>query len=165
MKDGLFGFLLDQENPADTIRPDGYPFRFLGCFGGLYGHPRLPYQNAPVACIIQYTGGENLAILDGRCNKGFAEKRPLSTKTEHRESQDFRGKHLDDKTFKEKEELAILTKTTAGKERAAAVVIHCAMGQCCPTWSFPLTQVFGYTNGRLYMGSCRSGRRTPGRRR
>ena len=58
-----------------------------------------------------------------------------------------------DKTFKTREELAAITEAVAGKDRSAAIVTYCDMGQCCPIWSYLLKQVLGYTNVRLYVGS------------
>ena len=59
----------------------------------------------------------------------------------------------EDKTFKTKEELAAIVETAAGKDRSAAIVTYCDIGQCCPTWSYLLTEVLGYTNVRLYEGA------------
>jgi thiosulfate/3-mercaptopyruvate sulfurtransferase len=58
-----------------------------------------------------------------------------------------------DKTFKTKEELAVITEAAIGIDRAAAIVTYCDTGQCCPIWSYLLKQVLGYTNVRLYVGS------------
>lgn len=57
-----------------------------------------------------------------------------------------------DKTFKSKEELAAIAEAAAGKDRNAAIVTYCDTGQCCPIWSYLMTQVLGYTNVRLYDG-------------
>ncbi|MEN6358644.1 MAG: rhodanese-like domain-containing protein [Smithella sp.] len=59
----------------------------------------------------------------------------------------------EDKTFKTKEELAAIVEAAAGKDRSAAIVTYCDIGQCCPTWSYLLTEVLGYTNVRLYEGA------------
>ena len=56
----------------------------------------------------------------------------------------------DDKTFRTKEELAVIVEAAAGKDRSAAIVTYCDIGQCCPTWAYLMTQVLGYTNVRLY---------------
>jgi len=58
-----------------------------------------------------------------------------------------------DKTFKTKEELTAIVEAAAGKDRSAAIVTYCDMGQCCPTWSYLMKQVLGYTNLKLYVGS------------
>ena len=59
----------------------------------------------------------------------------------------------DNRTFKTKEELRTIAEAAAGKDRNAAIVTYCDAGQCCPTWSYLLTEVLGYTNVRLYIGS------------
>ena len=59
----------------------------------------------------------------------------------------------DDKTFKTKEELAQIVEAAAGKDRSAAIVTYCDIGQCCPTWAYLMTQVLGYTNVKLYSGA------------
>jgi thiosulfate/3-mercaptopyruvate sulfurtransferase len=59
----------------------------------------------------------------------------------------------EDKTFRTKEELAAIVEAAAGKDRSAAIVTYCDIGQCCPTWSYLLTEVLGYTNVRLYEGA------------
>lgn len=56
----------------------------------------------------------------------------------------------DDKTFKTKEELMEIVEAAAGKDRSAAIVTYCDIGQCCPTWAYLMTQVLGYANVRLY---------------
>lgn len=58
-----------------------------------------------------------------------------------------------DKTFKSKEELAAIAEAAIGIDRSAAIVTYCDVGQCCPTWSYLLTEVLGYKNVRLYVGS------------
>ncbi|MGB5218091.1 MAG: rhodanese-like domain-containing protein [Smithella sp.] len=58
-----------------------------------------------------------------------------------------------DKTFKTKEELAAIIEPVAGKDLTKAIVTYCDTGQCCPTWSYLLKQILGYTNVRLYVGS------------
>ncbi|HPC87113.1 MAG TPA: sulfurtransferase [Smithellaceae bacterium] len=58
-----------------------------------------------------------------------------------------------DRTFKTKEELKAIAEAAAGKDRNATIVTYCDAGQCCPTWSYLLTEVLGYTNVRLYIGS------------
>ena len=58
----------------------------------------------------------------------------------------------EDKTFKTKEELAFIAEAAAGKDRSAAIVTYCDTGQCCPIWSYLLTQILGYTNVKLYGG-------------
>jgi thiosulfate/3-mercaptopyruvate sulfurtransferase len=59
----------------------------------------------------------------------------------------------EDKTFRTKEELTAIVEAAAGKDRSAAIVTYCDIGQCCPTWSYLLTEVLGYTNVRLYAGA------------
>ncbi|NLA41112.1 MAG: sulfurtransferase [Smithella sp.] len=59
----------------------------------------------------------------------------------------------EDRTFKTKEELTVIAEAAAGKDRNAAIVTYCDAGQCCPTWSYLLTEVLGYKNVRLYVGS------------
>lgn len=59
----------------------------------------------------------------------------------------------DDKTFKTKEQLAEIVEAAAGKDRRAAIVTYCDIGQCCPTWAYLMTQVLGYTNVKLYAGA------------
>ena len=59
----------------------------------------------------------------------------------------------DNKTFKSKEELTVIAEAAAGKDRSAAIVTYCDIGQCCPVWSYLLTQILGYTNVRLYDGA------------
>lgn len=56
----------------------------------------------------------------------------------------------DDKTFKTKEQLTEIVEAAAGKDRNAAIVTYCDIGQCCPTWAYLMTQVLGYTRVRLY---------------
>jgi thiosulfate/3-mercaptopyruvate sulfurtransferase len=58
-----------------------------------------------------------------------------------------------DRTFKTKEELTAVVEAVAGKDRSRTIVTYCDIGQCCPTWSYLLTEVLGYTNARLYLGS------------
>ncbi|MFA7178054.1 MAG: rhodanese-like domain-containing protein, partial [Smithellaceae bacterium] len=59
----------------------------------------------------------------------------------------------EDRTFKTKEELTAIAEAAAGKDLNAEIVTYCDAGQCCPTWSYLLTEVLGYTNVRLYIGS------------
>jgi thiosulfate/3-mercaptopyruvate sulfurtransferase len=59
----------------------------------------------------------------------------------------------EDKTFRTREELTAVVEAAAGKDRSAAIVTYCDIGQCCPTWSYLLTEVLGYTNVRLYEGA------------
>jgi thiosulfate/3-mercaptopyruvate sulfurtransferase len=59
----------------------------------------------------------------------------------------------EDRTFKTKEELRAIAEEAAGKDLNAAIVTYCDAGQCCPTWSYLLTEVLGYKNVRLYVGS------------
>jgi len=59
----------------------------------------------------------------------------------------------EDRTFKTKEELRVIAESAAGKDRSAAIVTYCDAGQCCPTWSYLLTEALGYQNVRLYIGS------------
>jgi len=59
----------------------------------------------------------------------------------------------EDRTFKTKEELTVIAEAAAGKDRSAEIVTYCDAGQCCPTWSYLLTEVLGYKNVRLYIGS------------
>jgi len=58
-----------------------------------------------------------------------------------------------DKTFKSKEELAVIAEAAAGKDRSIPIVTYCDTGQCCPIWSYLLTQILGYINVRLYDGA------------
>jgi thiosulfate/3-mercaptopyruvate sulfurtransferase len=58
-----------------------------------------------------------------------------------------------DRTFKTKEELTAIVEAVAGNDRSQTIVTYCDIGQCCPTWSYLLTEVLGYTNARLYLGS------------
>jgi thiosulfate/3-mercaptopyruvate sulfurtransferase len=58
-----------------------------------------------------------------------------------------------DRTFKTKEELAEIAEAAAGKDRSKEIITYCDIGQCCPIWSYILTEVLGYTNVRLYDGS------------
>jgi thiosulfate/3-mercaptopyruvate sulfurtransferase len=58
-----------------------------------------------------------------------------------------------DKTFKTKEELNAIVEAAAGKDRSAAIITYCDMGQCCPIWSYLMRQVLGYPNVKLYVGS------------
>lgn len=59
----------------------------------------------------------------------------------------------EDKTFKTKEELNTIVEAAAGKDRSAAIVTYCDMGQCCPIWSYLMKQLLGYPNVKLYVGS------------
>ncbi len=59
----------------------------------------------------------------------------------------------EDKTFKAKEELAVIAEAAAGKDRSREIITYCDIGQCCPTWTYLLTEVLGYTNAKLYLGS------------
>lgn len=67
----------------------------------------------------------------------------------------------DDRTFKTKEELAAIVEAAAGKDRSAAIVTYCDMGQCCPVWSYLMKQVLGYANVKLYVGSMQEWTQTP----
>ena len=67
----------------------------------------------------------------------------------------------DDKTFKNKAELLKIVEAAAGKDRNAAIVTYCDIGQCCPIWSYLMTQVLGYTNVRLYDGGMQEWMQTP----
>jgi thiosulfate/3-mercaptopyruvate sulfurtransferase len=58
-----------------------------------------------------------------------------------------------DGTFKTKEELTAIAEAIAGKDRTKEIVTYCDIGQCCPTWSYLLIEVLGYTNAKLYPGS------------
>lgn len=66
-----------------------------------------------------------------------------------------------DKTFKTKEELTDIVEAAAGKDRSAAIVTYCDMGQCCPIWSYLMKQVLGYANVKLYVGSMQEWTQTP----
>lgn len=66
-----------------------------------------------------------------------------------------------DKTFKAKEELAAIAEPAVGKDRSVAIVTYCDTGQCCPIWSYLLTQILGYTNVRLYDGGMQEWMRDP----
>jgi len=66
-----------------------------------------------------------------------------------------------DKTFKTKEELTAIVEAAAGKNRSAAIVTYCDMGQCCPIWSYLMKQVLGYANVKLYVGSMQEWTQTP----
>jgi thiosulfate/3-mercaptopyruvate sulfurtransferase len=66
-----------------------------------------------------------------------------------------------DKTFKTKEELTAIVEAAAGKDRSAAIVTYCDMGQCCPIWSYLMKQVLGYANVKLYVGSMQEWTQTP----
>jgi thiosulfate/3-mercaptopyruvate sulfurtransferase len=59
----------------------------------------------------------------------------------------------DDYTFKGKDVLAVIAESVTGKDRKKAIVTYCDLGQCCPTWSFIMKELLGYTNVRLYDGS------------
>lgn len=66
-----------------------------------------------------------------------------------------------DKTFKNKEELTAIVEAAAGKDRSKIIVTYCDIGQCCPTWSYLLTEVLGYTNAKLYLGSMQEWMKDP----
>jgi thiosulfate/3-mercaptopyruvate sulfurtransferase len=59
----------------------------------------------------------------------------------------------DDGTFKSKDELAVIAESVAGKDRAKEIVTYCDTGQCCPTWSYLMREILGYSNIRIYDGS------------
>ena len=67
-----------------------------------------------------------------------------------------------DKTFKKKEELAAIVEAVAGNDRSREIVTYCDIGQCCPTWSYLLREILGYTNVRLYLGSMQEWMQDPG---
>jgi len=67
----------------------------------------------------------------------------------------------ENKTFKTKEELAQIVEAAAGKDRNAAIVTYCDIGQCCPIWSYLMTQLLGYTNVRLYDGGMQEWMQSP----
>ena len=67
----------------------------------------------------------------------------------------------EDKTFKSKEELSAIVEAAAGKDRNAAIVTYCDIGQCCPIWSYLMTQLLGYTNVRLYDGGMQEWMQAP----
>jgi thiosulfate/3-mercaptopyruvate sulfurtransferase len=69
----------------------------------------------------------------------------------------------EDKTFRTKEELAAIVEAAAGKDRSAAIVTYCDIGQCCPTWSYLLTEVRAIPTSVFTKARCRSGRRMPTR--
>ena len=58
-----------------------------------------------------------------------------------------------DKTFKTKEELAVIAEAAIGKDRNKEIITYCDIGQCCPIWSYILVEVLGYKNVRLYDGA------------
>jgi len=58
-----------------------------------------------------------------------------------------------DKTFKTKEELAVIAETAIGKDKEKEIITYCDIGQCCPIWSYILMEVLGYKNVRLYDGA------------
>ncbi|MEI6608679.1 MAG: rhodanese-like domain-containing protein [Deltaproteobacteria bacterium] len=58
-----------------------------------------------------------------------------------------------DGTYKTKEELAAIAEAAIGKDRTKEIITYCDIGQCCPTWSYLLIEVLGYTNAKLYPGS------------
>lgn len=58
-----------------------------------------------------------------------------------------------DKTFKSKEELSAIVETVAGSNLSKKIVTYCDIGQCCPIWSYILTEMLGFTNVRLYDGA------------
>jgi thiosulfate/3-mercaptopyruvate sulfurtransferase len=59
----------------------------------------------------------------------------------------------DDGTFKSKEALAAIAESVAGKDRSREIITYCDTGQCCPTWSYLLKEVLGYSNVRVYDGA------------
>jgi thiosulfate/3-mercaptopyruvate sulfurtransferase len=67
----------------------------------------------------------------------------------------------EDKTFKNHEELTVIVEAAAGKDRSAAIVTYCDTGQCCPIWSYLMTQILGYTNVRLYDGGMQDWMQAP----
>lgn len=67
----------------------------------------------------------------------------------------------EDKTFKNIEELTVIVEAAAGKDRSAAIVTYCDTGQCCPIWSYLMTQILGYTNVRLYDGGMQEWMQAP----
>ncbi len=67
----------------------------------------------------------------------------------------------EDKTFKSKEQLAAIVEAAAGKDRGAAIVTYCDIGQCCPIWSYLMTQILGYTNIKLYAGAMQEWTKDP----
>ena len=67
----------------------------------------------------------------------------------------------EDKTFKNSEELTVIVEAAAGKDRSAAIVTYCDTGQCCPIWSYLMTQILGYTNVRLYDGGMQEWMQAP----
>lgn len=67
----------------------------------------------------------------------------------------------DDKTFKTKEQLAAIVEAAAGKDKNAAIVTYCDIGQCCPTWAYLMTQVLGYANVKLYGGAMQEWAKDP----
>jgi thiosulfate/3-mercaptopyruvate sulfurtransferase len=59
----------------------------------------------------------------------------------------------DDGTFKSKEALAVIAEIATGKDRSREIVTYCDTGQCCPTWSYLLKELLGYSNVRVYDGA------------
>jgi thiosulfate/3-mercaptopyruvate sulfurtransferase len=59
----------------------------------------------------------------------------------------------DDGTFKSKETLAVIAEMATGKDRSREIVTYCDTGQCCPTWSYLLKELLGYSNVRVYDGA------------
>ena len=59
----------------------------------------------------------------------------------------------DDYTFKSREALAAVAEKITGKDRAREIITYCDIGQCCPTWSYILKEILGYTNVRIYNGA------------
>jgi thiosulfate/3-mercaptopyruvate sulfurtransferase len=58
-----------------------------------------------------------------------------------------------DGTFKNKEALAVIAESAAGKDRTKEIVTYCDTGQCCPTWSYLLSEILEYRNVRIYDGA------------
>lgn len=59
----------------------------------------------------------------------------------------------EDGTFKDKEALTIIAGSATGDDRSREIVTYCDTGQCCPTWSYLMREMLGYTNVRIYDGS------------
>jgi thiosulfate/3-mercaptopyruvate sulfurtransferase len=58
----------------------------------------------------------------------------------------------EDKTFRDKQALAVIAESAAGKDRTRDIVTYCDTGQCCPIWSYLMREILGYRNVRIYDG-------------
>jgi thiosulfate/3-mercaptopyruvate sulfurtransferase len=59
----------------------------------------------------------------------------------------------DEGMFKDQQTLAALAEKAAGADRSKEIVTYCDTGQCCPTWSYILKEVLGYSQVRIYDGA------------